>query len=69
MLTIVRHRSDTIIFFLFQDEWQASLVFLVPGQAGAEVHIKSLIDSANGGNRKKFHVIDKEGLKQMVNQM
>ena len=49
-----------------QRHWQASLVFLVAESHHSEEHLKALIAAADGGNRKKFCVIDKEKMLLMV---
>lgn len=55
-----------MFIFYCQDEWKASLVFIVPGGPNAEIYVQALVDSAVNGNRRRFYAIDKEQLKQMV---
>lgn len=52
--------------YTLQDEWQASLIFLIPDSVYSAMHIKALAECAHEGNRRRFFVIDKEKLLQMV---
>ena len=58
--------SSIPVICSFQDCWRPYLGFLAPDSSSAEPHLQVLVAAADGGNRRKFTIIDRESMLQSV---